>query len=304
MFYHESVIKKLFSQFNRALRIKSVQSFGGGLYNSVYLVVTEKNDTCGNQFVLRIAPGDEVPKLFYEKDMMRAEPGIHKQVLTETTVPAPRILYTDFSRRKLDVDFLIMELMPGRSGAFSRQELGWYVKQLHTIKGSYYGYPGRELEYKASWRETFFYYVNNIFADCLSAGAITDRECRRFLDVFHSHEYAVGERDPLLLHLDLWGANILAEHGKITGILDFDRGMFGDPELEFAVLDTYGYSTPDFFRGYGADRPGDTDAVIRQKLYLVYELIKYAFIRLARGGSRGAARQHVAECQAIMRGLG
>jgi len=30
--------------------------------------------------------------------------------------------------------------------------------------------------------------------------------------------------------------------GQITGMLDFDRGMFGVPELECAVLDTCGCS--------------------------------------------------------------
>jgi len=33
---------------------------------------------------------------------------------------------------------------------------------------------------------------------------------------------------------------------------------------------------------------------------LFYELIKYAFIRLARGGSQSTARMHVEQCRALM----
>ena len=97
--------------------------------------------------------------------------------------------------------------------------------------------------------------------------------------------------------------HILTQNGRITGILDFDRGMYGDPELEFAVLDTYSSATKDFFEGYGQSRPNLEDAEIRRVLYLVYEMIKYAFIRLARGGSYSTARMHIGECRSLIETL-
>jgi fructosamine-3-kinase len=89
-------------------------------------------------------------------------------------------------------------------------------------------------------------------------------------------------------------------NGRITAILDFDRGLYGDPELEFAVLDTYGYSSDEFFEGYGKPRTAGSKAQIRQRLYVVYELIKYAFIRTARGRSFSTGRSHVAQCKRIL----
>ena len=105
------------------------------------------------------------------------------------------------------------------------------------------------------------------------------------------------------MHLDLWSANILSDGCDITAILDFDRGLYGDPELEFAVLDTYGYGNPAFFEGYGIERPFNSMAQIRQRLYIVYELIKYAFIRLARGHSSSVSRNHVVECISLLKDL-
>jgi len=78
------------------------------------------------------------------------------------------------------------------------------------------------------------------------------------------------------------------------------RGLYGDPEFEFAVLDTYGYSSIEFFKGYRKPRPVDSKARIRRKLYIVYELIKYAFIRFARGKSMSTGRNHVAHCKRIL----
>lgn len=120
---------------------------------------------------------------------------------------------------------------------------------------------------------------------------------------FDKYGYTINEVEPCLLHLDLWSTNILTEGGRISGILDFDRGMFGDPELEFAVIDVYGYTTKEFFTGYGRPRPSGKDAEIRRKLYTVYELIKYTFIRWARGRSMSVARRHIYECQSIFKTL-
>ncbi|MDZ7793654.1 MAG: hypothetical protein U5P10_08195 [Spirochaetia bacterium] len=78
---------------------------------------TTRNDNRGSNtgsFVLRIAPPDSLLQLFYEYRMMRQEPEIHRRVLEETDVPVPRNSGPRFSRRKIDRDFLVMELMPGR----------------------------------------------------------------------------------------------------------------------------------------------------------------------------------------------
>jgi hypothetical protein len=43
--------------------------------------------------VLRVAPPDDVPKLFYEIDMMKSEVAIHRLVREHTDVPIPEIVY-------------------------------------------------------------------------------------------------------------------------------------------------------------------------------------------------------------------
>ena len=52
----------------------AVSAIGAGHYNdSCYI------DSDGGRFVLRIAPPDETPKLFYEIGMMKSEVNIHRQ---------------------------------------------------------------------------------------------------------------------------------------------------------------------------------------------------------------------------------
>ena len=274
----------------------SIKPIGAGHYNDSYYADSEKG-----RFVLRIAPPDDVPKLFYEIGMMKSEVNIHRLVRQRTSLPVPDIIYYDFSRDIIDGDWLVMGYLKGSPGFFDDRELGGYVKQLHTIKGDVYGYPERAAPTGENWPDIFYRYVELIFKDCLSCGVIDNDEYDHFLSIYRKHRDVIVEASPCLLHLDLWGQNILTVNGQITGILDFDRGLYGDTELEFAVLDTYGYSSDEFFEGYGKPRPVDSKAAIRQKLYIVYELIKYAFIRTARGGRISVGRNHVAQCKRILR---
>jgi aminoglycoside phosphotransferase (APT) family kinase protein len=267
----------------------SVTPVGLGHYNDSYYIDSPKG-----RFVLRIAPTDDIPKLFYEVDMMRSEPAIHKIVRAKTNVPAPAIVHSDFSRKIVDRDFIVLEFLEGQPGYFSDEE-------LDAIESDVYGYPDRAAPTGRSWPEIFFKYAELILKDCLSCGIMEKSEFDWFLNIYEKNRSAVADCPASLLHLDLWSQNILTHNRRITGILDFDRGLYGDAELEFAVLDTYGSSTNGFFRGYGKIRPSDEQAQIRQRLYIVYELIKYAFIRFARNGSRSVGRSFVSKCRNILR---
>lgn len=274
----------------------NIESAGTGLYNDTYFLISSEK-----KLVIRFAPEDDLPKLFYEIDMMKSEPEIHRKVRKETDIPVPAVVYSDFSRADINRDYIVLECMDGSPGPFSDRELGAYVRQLHSIAGDCYGYPQRKAPTGRSWPEIFAVYAELIFQDCLSCGIIDRDEYRWFMSYYTDYAAVVPECKPCLLHLDLWSQNILTRDRRITAVIDFDRGLYGDPELEFAVLDTYGYSTPEFFNGYGSPRPADSDALVRQRLYIVYEMIKYAFIRYARGGSRAVGRSHVSECARIFK---
>lgn len=272
-----------------------IKPLGGGKYNESHLVETGRD-----HFVLRIAPPDDVPQLFYEKRMMRSEPAVHQLMRNHTRVPVPEVVFHDFSQEILDRDYILLSFMEGEPGSFDDAELGRYTREMHEQIGSEFGYPDRIAPTGNSWPDIFNEYTRLIFEDCCSCGILSRQEKEYFLQIYDIHFQTIHDCRPRFLHLDLWFQNILTKNGKITAILDFDRGLYGDPELEFAVLDTYGYSTPDFFKGYGKPRPDDKNSRIRQKLYMAYELIKYAFIRYARNGNYETGRMHVRQCREIL----
>ena len=103
-------------------------------------------------------------------------------------------------------------------------------------------------------------------------------------DLFELHEHHFTHPvSPILLHMDIWRQNILIdEAGNVTGLVDFDRALWGDVEIEFAVLDYCGISEPAFWEGYGTPHDESLPAQIRRQFYLLYELQKYMPIEVWR----------------------
>jgi len=105
-----------------------------------------------------------------------------------------------------------------------------------------------------------------------------------------------------LLHMDVWAQNILVDGGnELTGLLDWDRALWGDPEIEFAVLDYCGISEPPFWEGYGKEREDSPEARVRNFFYLLYEMQKYIVIRHGRGHDAYGAMTHKRQVMQIMR---
>jgi len=256
--------------------------------------------------VVRIAPPeDRAQMIFYEHRMMRQEPAIHDRIRRETSCPVPEILAFHRNDSRLEErDFLIMERLPGDpiggSTESTMRELGVALRNVHDrvrAAPDRYGYLGehRPMPVQPTWQEAFHTMWQALHDDIENCGGypaeeldgfrqLLDRELSRF---DHFHEPAS------LLHMDVWAENILTDSsGHLTGLIDWDRACWGDPEIEFAVLDYCGISTPGFWEGYGSDPRGtDPDAAIRRSFYLLYEVQKYIVIRIARNGNPDGAER-------------
>jgi len=262
-----------------------------GKHNTSYFV-----RGAGDDMVLRISPPDDAGFLFYEQRMMAQEPHLHALLRAETSVPVAEILAYDHSRALVDRDYLLMERLPGRpltdAGLSGRQmdgvleQVGVYLAQMHALVADRYGYLGahRPMQPQSTWVEAFAVMWNRLLDDVVACGGYTPEEAdalRHLLDVYRPHfDRPVAAS---LLHMDVWSQNILVnDAGHVTGLVDLDRALWGDPEIEFAVLDYCGISKPSFWQGYGRNRDLSFPAQIRARFYLLYEVQKYIVIRIWR----------------------
>jgi aminoglycoside phosphotransferase (APT) family kinase protein len=270
-----------------------------------------------DELVLRISPPDDAGFLFYERRMMAQEPPIHALLRAETTVPVAGVLAYDDSRSLLDRDYLLMERLPGQpliemelAGAKLDgvlEQVGIYLAQMHALVADRYGYlgPHHPMAPQATWVEAFTVMWNKLLDDVVACGGYTREEAdamRRLLDVYRPHfERHVPAS---LLHMDVWSQNILVDDaGQVTGLVDLDRALWGDPEIEYAVLDYCGISEPAFWQGYGRVRDTSFPAQIRARFYMLYEVQKYIVIRLWRRKDPAQALEYKRQSFALARPL-
>jgi fructosamine-3-kinase len=281
-----------------------------GKHNRSYWVACDAAD-----FVLRVAPPDDAGFLFYESLMMRQEPGLHALIHAETAIPVAAVIAHDFSRARIDRDYLLMTALPGTSlsdayalGAAQRRQalrqVGTHLRALHTLTADahlgrrMYGYLGahRPMPPQPTWTEAFHVMWNMLLDDVVACGTYTETDAQAFRDLLDAYrEVFAREVEPCLLHMDVWEQNILVDaEGNVTGLVDFDRALWGDVEIEFAVLDYCGISEPAFWEGYGLPRDTSPAAQIRRQFYLLYEVQKYMPIRVWRRNNPADALRYKA----------
>ena len=79
-------------------------------------------------------------------------------------------------------------------------------------------------------------------------------------------------KEPRLVHWDLWNGNVFVQEGHVSGIIDCERALWGDPLQEYYFRHLADHSEA-FLKGYG-NRFDSPEQLERRKLYDLYlELI-------------------------------
>jgi len=157
------------------------------------------------------------------------------------------------------------------------------------------------MEPQSTWADAFQVMWNKLLDDVVACGSYTPEEARVMRDLLDLYlEHFDRPVAPSLLHMDVWSQNILVDRlGNVTGLVDFDRALWGDVEIEFAVLDYCGISEPAFWEGYGSSRSESPSALIRRQFYLMYEVQKYMPIRIWRRNNPASAARYKAQSFAL-----
>ena len=300
-------VERIVSKYRAANSPIEIAAIPTGKFNTSFFVKADDID-----WVVRIAPPRDAVFVFYEKDMMRQEPGIHALLLEKTSVPVAAIVVYDDSGNSIDRDYIIMERLPGNpisDVACDRdqvlRQVGRHLAQAHAQTAGTYGYIGehRPMPPQSRWVDAFHIIWNRLIDGIVAVAHYEENEGTEFRRLLDRHIQLFDRDVPAsLLHMDIWAQNILVDTSStVTGIVDWDRALWGDPEIEYAVLDYCGISEPPFWEGYGRGRDTSPEARIRQVFYLLYELQKYIIIRQGRGNDATRARQYKQQALQIAR---
>lgn len=246
---------------------------GGG-----FATVWRASLTDGREVVVKVGPAPETRLLGYEAGLIAAEAAYFR--LVGDRAPVPGVLAAGH-------DWIITTFLPGvaltevtdeQQAAGVRAQLGAAVARVHEVTGPRFGYSG-DRPSGPDWPAAFGAMLDGLRADAAAWGVPLPALDRLDLAAL------AAVRRPALLHFDLWDGNVLALGDRLTGLVDGERHLYGDPLLDlvspalFRRID----EEPDhpFLRGY----PVEFDDAARHRLAL-YRIHLYVLM-LAEGPSRG-----------------
>jgi aminoglycoside phosphotransferase (APT) family kinase protein len=233
----------------------SVRELTGGLFAAVQQV--ELSD--GRTVVTKTGVSPAIPRpplLTYERDLLRAEIALLRAA-APAPVPTPAVLHADLTRCLVDVDVLVMEHVPGTSWQEVRtalpddvnrrteHEWGGVLAGFHTQTGRLFGYPSSPGLQGQHWPEVFSAMVDALLTDAVTWGV--DVEAGRVRAALADATGALAPvTEPVLVHMDLWPGNVLIDTstGRITGVVDLERGIFGDPLMDLVGAEAMSVVAP------------------------------------------------------------
>lgn len=201
-------------------------------------------------------------------------------------VPTAEVVFADTTRRTYDAPYVIMQCLPGESAyratltdeerASVLQQLGGYLRAIHSIPIAGFGElderTGRYIGRAASWRAYIQEEAERRLAK-LPPQLLPPTFATTIRTSFGGVATDLTLDRAVLLHGDYQFKNILLQGSTVTGILDFETLIAGDPIVDFCALHYWSAEPVQTLRsllvGYGPLAP---EPVFLRRLQL-YEIL-------------------------------
>ncbi|MCV2395696.1 aminoglycoside phosphotransferase family protein [Actinotalea sp. M2MS4P-6] len=255
------------------------EELGHGWFNVAYRITLRD----GQAKVVKIAPPPGVEVMTYERGAMGIELTSLRMIAEQTAVPVPQVDFVDTTHELVDADYFFMPFVDGDNFAVVRdalsdeeqdhynRELGALNRELNAIRGPWFGPlagPG-----DPSWRVVFGGIVEDVLHDGERRGVDLGWDYGLVRRVIAERAAVLDEvTEPRFIEWDLWDGNAMIRDGRIVGIIDHERALYGDPLMEAGFvasqLPAFGDSAA-FMAGYGWAELTETER-LRRQLYCLH----------------------------------
>jgi aminoglycoside phosphotransferase (APT) family kinase protein len=278
--------------------VVSSTELADGWFNTIHAV--ELAD--GRLAVLKVAPRAGVPVLRYEANLLATEVAVLDLLKNVPGVRVPQMLAYDPAGAWLGLPAFFMErfpfptlaslqdqLEPAMKAKLER-DLGHVNRALSEVRGPAFGLVGGARFRR--WSDAVLALVTDVLSDAADIGTnlpVAEEVVTALVEARREVLDLVTE--PRLVHWDLHGGNAFVDAGRIAGIIDADRALFGDPLMEvyFGTL----FDRTSFVEGFGAeflDRPGTAERRLVYDLYLALVMLVESDFRRFDEGHKAWAR--------------
>jgi aminoglycoside phosphotransferase (APT) family kinase protein len=264
------------AQFHCQTGLETLEPLEGGFFASVYAAVLKDK----RKVVFKIAPAGQ-GIMTYEQNMIHAEHAM-VSLFKQIGLPVPEVIAFDASRQFLERPFLIMSFLEGEpypqvKASLStdaqtdiEQQLGQILRRVHQITGTGFGGIAPQAVRKETWREAFLEMLHQVLLDGEKLKVRLPCNAEVLEQQIHSVAAVLDDvRVPRLVMFDLWDGNLLIDPSRgISGIIDLERALWGDPLLEYQFKSLQ--PSPAFVLGYGSNPLLEPSAPMRRSLYNLF----------------------------------
>lgn len=253
-------IRKMAAVARPGVGVAKIRELTEGLCNVAYDISWED----GTSSILKIASPNRSHNTSNEVALMKAEVKAMKIVKEHCSFPVADVLYYDTSRALCDGDYFFMEKLTGENLMYVydslsadvqeslQEELGKIAAELARVHHDSFGFLGEDRGY-----DSLYPFVQRLLSNLIADAG------RREIDICYDGEkllealdrdkpcFALVEK-PSLVHWDMWIGNVFVKDQHVSGIIDWERAMWGEPFMddrfrahnrEEAFLRGYGQST-------------------------------------------------------------
>lgn len=223
--------------------ITAIQELSGGMFNNTFLIKRNGEP----DIVMRVGPDPGVYVFSNETLLLRREHDI-SPAFTPFIGLTPETIAIDFSHSLINRDVMFQSFLAGElwddnkdelttgENAHLWQELGVISAKIHAVEGPYFGQPNPMPSF-TTWTESVIAITQGMWQD-LHNLSLDDAGVADYIALLEQGSAFMNEvATPKLIHGDLWPKNVLIDRSvsppKITGLLDAERAMWGDPAAEW-----------------------------------------------------------------------
>lgn len=238
-------------------RVHTITELTEGMFNAAYHI-DFMDDSAS---ILKISAASEEGLLSNEINLMQAEVNA-MELLRGHGVPfVPAVQYSDFSRTRCSGTFFFMEVMPGRSLSSCKHELseetistvmrevGQFQRLTTDFHRTRFGLAGDKRQFDSLY-DLVHYMFSNVLGDAARGGVdLGFKRCVLRTRLGRDRACFDEVKIPSLVHLDMWDGNIFVHEGHLSGVIDWERALWGDPFMDdrFRTQSQH----PAFLKSYG-----------------------------------------------------
>jgi aminoglycoside phosphotransferase (APT) family kinase protein len=246
--------------------VQTVTRPARGSVNGVFLI--------NGAYVLRVQPRRHMR--FYAEQQAY-------ELLRQSSVPVPQVVALDTSGLRAPYSYLILTYLPGQPlidlwptlSPEAREkvafEAGAHLARIHNVSLDFYGNLGLNQQRFNNFYEYAIDFCARFVLPASQTLLYTPKMHEQLSTLLHVCRPYIQHVSPHLVHSDYHFENILVENDTVTGIIDIEWALSGDPTWDFLAEDKWeeqcAGSRLAVYAGYRSVRRLDTQHRLKTRLY-------------------------------------